>query len=75
MRRRHVSRRGSTVAAAIPLWHGSALRRRSDQLAGAGRGLRGARALRGRGVHRRRRAAHLRGHVLLAAVARQAAAK
>lgn len=51
------------------------MRRRADQLAGAGRGLRGARALRGRGLHRGRRAAHLRRHVLLAAIAGAPAAE
>lgn len=72
---RHVPRRGQTVSAAIQVWHGAAVRRRAHQLAGAGGGLRGAGALRGRGVHRGGRAAHLRRHVLLAAVARAAAAQ
>lgn len=70
---RHVSRRGQTVPAAVPLRHGAAVRRRTDQLAGPGRGLRRARALCGRGLHRSRRAVNLRRHVLLASVSRASA--
>lgn len=70
---RHVSRRRQTVAASVSLWHGAVMRWRPNQLVGIGRRLRRARTLRRRGVHCRRRIAHLRGDVLLAAVTREAA--
>ena len=61
------NRRLATIAAAVQVRHGSAVRRRPDKLARPRRELRGAGAVRRRRLYRRRRPPHLRGHVLLAA--------
>lgn len=64
---RDVAGGGAPLAEALPLWHDTAVLRRADQLGRPGRELHGADPVCGCCVHRLRCAAHLHGHVLLAA--------